>query len=324
MHRTIRFFYGPMIFEDIKAFVAVAEQHSFSQAANYLCVAQSALSKRVQRLEARIGTPLLERHARGVTLSDYGHAFLPKARQLVEALEHLEKDLTSTDLSPAGEVTLALPQRTAGFVVPRVIARCAHAFPRIKIHVLEGTPSNVHGWTMRGEADIAITYSCDAINARNFQPILTEPLFLFLTTALARQYFAGIPDEIRISDLEKVDLILPRRPNPIRVLVDKLAVNHNLKVHIGFECDGTSALRGMLEHGMGATIFGLNSTWSYLVEKGELLALPFASPLVNWKMYLVRNRSDMDSLAINKVYQVVHEELAQLLAAGAWPHATTA
>ena len=59
-----------MVFEDLHAFVIVARHGSFTQAAAHLCVAQSALSKRVQRLEQRTGSALFERRARGLTLTD--------------------------------------------------------------------------------------------------------------------------------------------------------------------------------------------------------------------------------------------------------------
>ena len=63
-----------MLFEDLQAFVAVARQGSFSQAAAECGIATSALSKRVQRLEHRVGAALFERRARGVVLTLAGHA----------------------------------------------------------------------------------------------------------------------------------------------------------------------------------------------------------------------------------------------------------
>jgi len=116
-------------------------------------VAQSALSKRVQRLEQSVGSALLERRARGVMLTDAGHAFLARAERLVDDLADLSRNLSSVVHMPAGEVRIALPQRTAGLLAPPVIERCLRELPLVNLHVLEGTASNVHGWVMRGEAD---------------------------------------------------------------------------------------------------------------------------------------------------------------------------
>jgi len=65
----------------------------------------------------------------------------------------------------------------------------------------------------------------------------------------------------------------------------------------------------------------LNTSWSYAVESGQLLAVPFASPLVNWKMYLVCTRRELGAVAIHRVHEIVEQELELLLVSGAWLNA---
>lgn len=311
-----------VVFEDLQAFVIVARHGSFSLAAAHLCVAQSALSKRVQRLEQRMGSALFERRARGVTLTEGGHAFLARAERLVNELADLERDLSSLVRMPAGEVRIGLPQRTAGLLAPPIIERCLHELPLVNLHVLEGTASNVHGWLMRGEADIAISYNEDTGAGFQVRPVLTEPLFLFVAAHAVTRHFGGpAPERCAIADLANVPLLLPRRPNAVRVLVDRLAAGHGVKPRILFETDGTQTLRGTVERGLGASIFSMSTSWSYGVESGSLLAIPFESPLMNWKMFLVRSTRNADAVAISRVHDVVEQEIEKLLHAGAWPYA---
>lgn len=310
------------MFEDLRAFVAVARHGSFTQASADLCVVQSALSKRVQRLEKRMGTPLLERRARGVALTEAGHAFLARAQRLVDEMADLERNLSTSIHAPAGEVRIALPQRTAGLLAPPLIERCMSELPLVKLHVLEGTASNVHGWLMRGEADVAVTYNPDIGTGFAVEPLLVEPLFLFVSADAAPTLFDGpAPELCQLSDLAQLPLILPRKPNIVRVLIDRLAAGHGIRPRIVFETDGTSTIRGMVERGMGVTLFSLSTTWSYAVESGTLLALPFASPLVNWKMYLVRSTKDVDAAAIARVHAIAGQEMERLLEQGAWHNA---
>jgi LysR family nitrogen assimilation transcriptional regulator len=313
-----------VVFEDLRAFVVVARHGSFAQAAADLCVAQSALSKRVRRLEDRMGAPLLERRARGVVLTEAGHAFLVRAQRLVDEVADLERNLSSSVQTPAGEVRIALPQRTAGLLAPPVIERCRRELPLVNLHVLEGTPSNVHGWLMRGEADIATSYNPDVGAGFAVKPVLVEPLFLFTAAAAAAGHFGGraVPERCTLADLGSLPLILPRKPNIVRVLVDRLGAGHGVRPRIVFETDGTATIRGMVERGMGVTLFSLSTTWSYAVESGLLLAIPFASPLVNWKMYLVRSTKDIDAVAIARVHDIMEQELDRLLDGGAWPNAS--
>lgn len=69
---------------DLRYFVAVAEELSFTRAAERLFVSQPALSKQVRMLERQLGTPLFERTARGVSLTPAGAALLPEASATLE------------------------------------------------------------------------------------------------------------------------------------------------------------------------------------------------------------------------------------------------
>jgi LysR family transcriptional regulator, nitrogen assimilation regulatory protein len=311
-----------MIFEDLKAFVVVARYGSFARAAADLCTAQSALSKRVQRLEHAAGTALLERRARGVALTVAGHAFLVRAQRLVDELVDMERNLSSFVQTPSGEVRLALSQRTCELLAPPVIQRCRDELPLVNLQVLEGTPSNVHGWLLRGEADIALTYNRDLGSGFVIEPVFIEPLFLFTATVSAADHFGRAPPvTCSLADLARVPLVLPRKPNAVRVLMDRLCAGHGIRPNIVYETDSTATMRGMVERGMAAAIFSLSTSWSYLVESGQLIALPFASSLVNWKLYLARTDRGTSAVAIDRVAEVVSQELHVLINSGAWPNA---
>src|SRR6195256_3101087 len=71
----------------LRNFVGVAEEGQMTRAARKLHLAQPALSQAISQLESELGLLLLERHARGVTLTAAGEAFLPKARAVVAAAD---------------------------------------------------------------------------------------------------------------------------------------------------------------------------------------------------------------------------------------------
>jgi len=311
-----------VIFEDLRAFVVVARHGSFARAAAELCIAQSALSKRVVRLEQRMGAGLLERHARGVTLTAAGHTFLARAQRLVAEVSDMERGLSSFAETPSGEVRIALPQRTSGLLAPPVVERCRAELPLVHLQVLEGTPSNVHGWLMRGEADIAMTYNAELGTGFSTRPCFVEPLSLFAAPGVAADHFGGtVPQACAIADLATVPLILPNKPHPIRVLVDRLCARNGLRPNVVYETDGNATIRGLVERGLGATLFSLGTTWTYAVERGRLVTVPFSSPLVNWKMYLATTQREAGALAILRVREIVEQELDALIDSAAWPTA---
>src|SRR6201987_1457083 len=71
----------------LRYFVAIAEERSFTRAAERLWVAQPGLSTQIRRLEAELGVQLFERHARGVDLTDAGELFLERARFVLAAAD---------------------------------------------------------------------------------------------------------------------------------------------------------------------------------------------------------------------------------------------
>jgi len=97
--------------DHLRYFVAVAEEGQITQAARRLFIAQPALSHAISQLEAELGLRLLDRHARGVTLTDAGEAFLEKARAAVES--EIEVTRTAESLARAERGVLEV-----GFIGP--------------------------------------------------------------------------------------------------------------------------------------------------------------------------------------------------------------
>jgi len=303
-----------LFFEDLSAFIAVAERGSFSRAAVELCIAQSALSKRVRRLEQRTGAVLLERRARGVVLTPVGEAFLQRALALVEEANYLERHLSSAIQVPAGKVSIALPRRSAGLIAPRIVERCRLEIPRVRLNLLEGTAANVHGWMVRGEADVALTYNADLGAGFRVLPFMSERLVLFSSPGLALQHFGieGPPRVCAVQDLSRVPLILPRKPDVVRVLVERLAAGHGFKPNVVFEADGLSTIRGMVEYGQGMALLSLSTSWNYSVEQGRLVAIPVSSPLVSWKLHLAHSLRSEGGAAVSRVFEIVRREAIAL------------
>jgi LysR family nitrogen assimilation transcriptional regulator len=266
-----------------------------------------------------MGTALRERHARGVSLTQAGHAFLARAQRVVEEVDDMERNLSSLAQTPSGEVRIALPQRTCGLLAPPVFARVREKLPLVEQQVLEGTPSNVHGWLMRGETDIAMTYNADLGSGFVVRPFLVEPLFLFASAQVPRSSLGERYQSIvRSPTWPSCQSFCRANPTLVRLLIDRLCAGHGIRPRLEFETDGPATIRGMVEQGMGVTVFSLSTSLSYAVEIGQLIAVPFSSPLVNWKMSLARTRRDSGALAIKRVLQIVEQELERLRA---WPNA---
>ncbi|MCW3067506.1 MAG: transcriptional regulator [Solirubrobacterales bacterium] len=92
-------------------FVTVAEDGQMTRAARKLNLAQPALSRAISQLESELGIQLLDRHARGVTVTPAGEMFLPKARAALAA--YADVSLTARSLARAAQGSLEV-----GFIGP--------------------------------------------------------------------------------------------------------------------------------------------------------------------------------------------------------------
>ena len=94
-------------FAGVQAFVGVAELGGFSRAAQQLNLTQTALTRRVQKLEAYLGVKLLDRTTRSVELTVVGREFLPKAQAIVGEMTTAVGELRQRARSASGGFALA-------------------------------------------------------------------------------------------------------------------------------------------------------------------------------------------------------------------------
>ena len=121
----------------LRYFVAIAEERSFTRAAERLWTAQPGLSTQIRRLEAELGVRLFDRHTRGVDLTDAGELFLERARATLAAAE--EALSTGRDLKAGvvGTVRLGLPVEAPAAFAPSLLAVFGRERPAVEVSVFE-------------------------------------------------------------------------------------------------------------------------------------------------------------------------------------------
>jgi DNA-binding transcriptional LysR family regulator len=140
----------------LRYFVAIAEERSFTRAAERLWVAQPGLSTQMRRLEAELGVQLLERHARGVDLTRAGELFLERARLAVAAAETAAATGRDLEAGVIGSVRLGVAGAADWHLTPRLLRRFSREHPGVELAVLAGYGATLWRELREGRLDALV------------------------------------------------------------------------------------------------------------------------------------------------------------------------
>lgn len=142
----------------LRYFAAVARHGSIREAAEELRVAQSALSRQIQKLELDLGVPLFQRHARGVELTSAGEIFLRHARSSLRQDERVRSELDALKGLRRGTINLQAIESLVPGVLPQVILKFSARYPGITFNVTIDRTDRILVAVREGRTDIGLAF----------------------------------------------------------------------------------------------------------------------------------------------------------------------
>jgi len=156
----------------LRYFQAVAEELSYSRAAERLHIAQPALSRAVQEIEAELGGPVLDRNRRRVSLTPAGRVLLREAAIVFERWEEAMRRVKRTAAGEEGELRLGYIGPPTQPFLGRMLAEYRRLFPRVAVHLEERTPERVWEMLAKGRLSAAFTRPVSAAPASGLRTLL--------------------------------------------------------------------------------------------------------------------------------------------------------
>lgn len=135
--------------------IAVAEMNSFTRAAQRCLVVQSALSHQIARLEKELGARLFERTSRRVRLTPAGAAFLPAARQCLDAAERVAAEVAAAVGEVRGRLAVGLIPTVAAVDIPAVLREFHQRHPKARISLSVGASDELAEQVRQGDIEVA-------------------------------------------------------------------------------------------------------------------------------------------------------------------------
>ena len=193
-----------MDLRQLRYFVAVAERGGFAAAASTLNIAQSALSRHVKELERELGGALLERGARGVTVTESGKVLLARGRWLFGTIDDIKAEVRTENREPSGTVRLGAPSSLADIFYAPLAHLIVKRFPRVRLELSEGLTEGMCDRLLRGELDLAVVTTPQPNDHLDYETLVVEQVFLIgpprdpllKRGKLTRKEFEGLPAAI--------------------------------------------------------------------------------------------------------------------------------
>ena len=174
-----------------QTFLTLAETRHFGQAAARCHVSPSAVSRQLQRLEQQVGQRLIERDNRQVHLTPAGRHFLEYARKAVDDWQQLRSDLSASQTTLSGTVTVYGSVTASYGLMTQILPRMREVYPGVEIKLRTGDQADGMQRVLRGEEDAAIIARPDHFPDKlEFLPLQRTPLHLIgprTPSALSRQ-----------------------------------------------------------------------------------------------------------------------------------------
>jgi DNA-binding transcriptional LysR family regulator len=141
----------------LRYFVAVAEESSFTQAAARLMISQQSLSQQITSLERILGVTLFDRDTRGTRLTDLGSVFLPEARATLDRADQAFAVVERAKRGEIGSLRLAFLVSTANHLLPPIVRAVRERLPGLRLMTEETTIAPLVEGVASGRYDVAFT-----------------------------------------------------------------------------------------------------------------------------------------------------------------------
>lgn len=243
--------------QSLKAFLAVAESQSFSQAAMDLFITQSAVSKRIQLLESQLNTPLFHRHNRTVSLTHAGHTLLPKAQAILDMLYDSEQEIINLQNHVSGQLNIATSHHIGLHRLPKTLRTFVKQFPKAELN-LNFMVSEVAQQAVKArQVEMALI----TLDHRKKPPADTTSELLWTDTMVcvcSPNHSLAKVEKMTLQELAKHPAILPEPDTITFQLVADIFKQQQLNLTTPMPTNYLETIKMLVSVGMGWTVLPAN------------------------------------------------------------------
>lgn len=257
----------------LRYFSEVAHSGSLTEASSRLHIAASALSRQIAALESQIGSPLFERHPRGMVLTAAGEILLQHVRRTKMDAENALSEIEALQGMHAGYVRLATSDAFANEFIPRLCIEFQRSYAGIQFDVQSLPTSEVSDAVRTGDADIGLCFG--TAPQKNVQVVYRQSAPVL--AILPPQHPLVRHPAVSLAQLSQYPMALPPPHTVARKIVNLVCSRQGLVLRPVLESNNAKMLQHFVVQGGGVSISSEISA-RYMVADGQLIMRPLLDP----------------------------------------------
>jgi DNA-binding transcriptional LysR family regulator len=235
-----------MDFDQLKTFLEVSRQKSFSRAAERLYVTQPSISAQIRSLETYLGHRLFERGGGKVTLTASGRVFEPFAEDCLSRLNHVRLTIADLERLPRGSLTVSANDSTALYVLPSFFRKFQKQYPRVSLNIVRAERTKTLELVLAREVEFGVV-SLPVKDVRLHVEIIHKDELVLVVPIVHHLSSAG---SVSLQQVAKYGLLVPKQGRR-RESIDQLFSQHKLIPRIAMELDSNELLKRLILAEMG-------------------------------------------------------------------------
>jgi DNA-binding transcriptional LysR family regulator len=283
----------------LRVFMTVANERSFSRAAEKLARTQPAVSLALQRLESELGEKLLDRSAKDVVLTDAGRTVLEYARRFQNLESELDNSIAELRDHSAGRLVIGANEST-GLYLLHHIERYRRMYPKVKVQVRRSFSSRIPAEIVDGNLELGVISYQPRDERLQSRVIFTDSLAFVVSPKhrLAKRR------EVPITELGDEIFVAHNVLSPYRDIVLRAFQERGVRLNMDIEMPTVEMIRWMVEENQGVAFLPRMCVDQEIAEK-RLVAVRVPEVEVERKIYLVQPSRRAVSYAADAFLQLV-------------------
>ena len=235
-----------MEFHPLRVFLSVANEKSFSRAAEKMLRTQPAISLAIQRLERELGEKLIDRSAKDLLLTDAGRIVLEYARRFENLEREMETALAELRDNSAGRLIIGANESTSLYLLKQIQAY-RHLYPKVRVQVRRSLSSRIPAQLVDGDLELGmLTY--DPADDRLISSVIYTDHLAFVVSPLHR--FAD-REAVSITELGMENFIAHNVISPYREIVIREFQRHKVPLNMDVEMPTIETIRKLVQRNEG-------------------------------------------------------------------------